>query len=162
MSKKIFFLHVRPQKHLALRPCFRMGISTQPVLYWCVLESMRDSAPDTADPCVQRLSRLLFLQRHWRALVRVGLLSTQAAPGLAGSTERCSRRCSISSTWISQCPEVSHLTLSCLIPYLQVTPLHSGRLVSRLYFHAMFTYFSYHLRYYFTFLSWMCLVHEDI
>lgn len=32
--------------------------------------------------------------------------------------------------------------------------------VSRLGFHVMFAYSSYHLRYYFSFLSWMCLVHE--
>lgn len=148
ISRKIFlFLHMRPEKHLALRPYSRMGISTHfaagcSVLHWCDLVSARDSALDTATPCVQRISSVMFVQQsHWRALERGALLSTQAAPAASGRTESsapedgmfhllgslCSMRC---HTW--------HLPLSYLICRLHCyCRLESADLISMWCLHTL-------------------------
>ena len=96
MNRKIFlFLHLRPEKHLALRPCSRMGIRTQAIccrllsilLMWLSVSKVTMSTPDIVTARVQRpSSQSIWSKSTGEAWWGELLLSRQAASGVEGGT----------------------------------------------------------------------------
>lgn len=106
MSRKIFLvLHVRPEKHLALTPCSRTGISIQSVccrllstlsVWLCAIKAL--CSWHISPMCAE--AQQLFQQSHWRALVKWSFAEhTGSACWGREGRKLCPRIWNIPSAW---------------------------------------------------------------